>query len=243
MVRRTPSGKPWNARNLRANSTARAASGPLAVSPAPCPASSRREGQGIAAPSPPKWRPRRPPRSSTPKWSRAGASTKTLLRLDILGQQGHGLLLPRPGGLVHDNLEPGVFIANLLGRQEVGPSGENGRFEDGVPGTVEPEKLPVDSAMYNARFDPGPWGRSIDRQNFELAPGTCCLQHRALNHLRRDPGKLRARNGPLCKEHGVIRQVNDRGPAGAHVPESTGLEKRLQHNHLLPPLDSHRSKV
>src|SRR6476469_7696187 len=116
-----------------ANSAARSASGPSAESRAEGLASSRSEGCGIAAPRPPKQRPSRPRKSSTPKCSRDGASTKTLFRSDILGEQRHRLLLPRPGGLIHDDLKSGELLLDLPGGNQVGASGQDGSLQHRMP--------------------------------------------------------------------------------------------------------------
>src|SRR5215207_5531468 len=114
MCRCTPADSPPWARNRVANSDARSASGPSAVTRLEGAASIRSEGEGIAAPRPPKQRPSRPLRSSTPKWSRAGASTKMLARSDILSQKLHGFQLPGSGRLFYYDLQSGILLADLF---------------------------------------------------------------------------------------------------------------------------------
>src|SRR6266496_1640457 len=119
MTNRTPVASPWYPRNRRANSSARSRSGPSTRISVAGAASSRTEGVGTAAPSPPNRRPRLPRRSSTPKCRRAPASTKTLPRLDIIGKESHRLLLAGAGRFVHDHLQTGVLLTDLLGGDQV----------------------------------------------------------------------------------------------------------------------------
>src|SRR5918998_5965675 len=114
MIRLPLAGRRCAERNVRANSSARDESGPETDSRGEGEACTSSDGQGIAAPSPPKCRPSRPARSSTPKCRRAGASTKTLPRPDIVGQQRHRLTFPGPSGLVYDGLQPRELVADLL---------------------------------------------------------------------------------------------------------------------------------
>src|SRR5688572_831942 len=74
---RAPSRMWWWSRNRFANPDARCASGPCAVTVRALDADTSSVASGAAAPIPPNHRPSSPRRSSTPKCSRAGASTKT----------------------------------------------------------------------------------------------------------------------------------------------------------------------
>src|SRR5215210_3178627 len=206
---------------------ARSASGPSAETRSAGSAWRRREGEGIAAPSPPKHRPSRPPRSSTPKCRRAGVSTKTLARLDIVGQQCHRFLFPRPSGLVYDDLKSGVLLPDLLRRQKMGPGGENGRLQHRMSGPVEADELTLEAAMDHPRLDAGAGRRGIESDHLELSPGTRRLKHGSGHHDRGLRRKLRTRDSPLSKEHGVVGQIHDRSAAGPQVPEGGSLEKGL----------------
>src|SRR6185312_17482974 len=181
-LRRTPPESCRSRRNLSANSAARSASGPSAETrPAGSP-SSKSDGEGMAAPSPPKQRPRLPRRSRTPKCKRAGASTKTLARSDILGQQIHGLPFPRACRLVDDDLQSGELLPDLLRRQQMGPGCQYGRLQDRVASPVESDELALDSPMDHAGLDPGSGWRGIHRYDLQLSPGTGGIQHRSAYH-------------------------------------------------------------
>src|SRR5215212_5230761 len=163
---------------------ARSAWGPSAETRSAGSASRRREGEGIAAPRAPKQRPSRPPRSSTPKWRRAGVSTKTLARLDIGCQQCHRFLFPLPGGLVHDDLKSGILLPNLLRWQKMGPGGENGRLQHRMSSPVEADELTLETAMDHPRLDAGAGRRCIESDHLELSPGTRRLKHYSGHHDR-----------------------------------------------------------
>src|SRR5256886_14836570 len=47
----------------------------------------------------------------------------------------------------------------------------------------------------------------------------------------------------LREQHDVVRQVHDGGPRVAQIPEGGGLEKRLDHDVLVAPLDAHRREA
>src|SRR5215217_5532704 len=197
-------------RNRSANSAARSASGPSAETlPAGC-ASSRSDGEGIAAPSPPKHRPRLPLRSSTPKCNRAGASMKTLARSDILGQQVHRLPFPGPRCLVYDDLQPGQLLTDLFRWQQVSPGRQNCRFQYCVTSPVESNELTLYPAMNHAGLNPGSRWCGIHRDDLELSPGTGRIQHRSTYDCSGVGGELGAGDGALGKEHGVIGQVDHR---------------------------------
>src|SRR5262245_66596677 len=103
----------------------------------------------MAAPSPPNRRPRLPRRSSTPKCSRAAASTKTLFAGDILREHRHRLPLARTGRLLHDHLKAGEIRRDLGFGNEVGPGRQNGRLQDRVAGRVEPYEIEAEATVRN----------------------------------------------------------------------------------------------
>src|SRR5205823_3836810 len=107
---RTRSSTTWCAANRRANSSTRVASGPSAARRGAGLASTSSDGAGTAAPIPPKRRPRSPRRSSTPKCSRAGASTNSAGSPVIAprtAQRVDANFAPRAGGLEHDSWHHG----------------------------------------------------------------------------------------------------------------------------------------
>src|SRR5829696_3428124 len=206
----TPPDSCRSRRNRSANSAARSASDPSAVTlPAGC-ASSSSEGEGIAAPSPPKHRPRLPLRSRTPKCNRAGASTKTLARSDILGQQVHRLPFPGPRRLVYDDLEPSQLLPDLFGLQQVSPGRQNCGLQYCVTSPVESDELTLDPLMNHASLDPGARWCGIHRDNLELSPGTGRIQNRSAYDCRGVGRELGAGDGALGKEHRIIGQVDHR---------------------------------
>ena len=242
-MRRAPPGEPWKAEKSLGEPAARAASGPSAArSRGAGAASSSSDGDGTAAPRPPNRRPSAPRRSSTPKWSRAAASTKTLSRPDILGQHRHRLPLARAGGLVHDHLQPGVLRPDLSAgirwvrvariaasstawRARLKP--RNSRRGPGAP----PGSRCASAAAY--RRSPPPRARARSRRPPARRPAP----------PPRGPGELRAADRPLREQHDVVGQV-DHGHAGSrHVPERGRLEKGLEDDALLAPLHAHGREV
>src|SRR3954469_10711691 len=167
-LRRTPPESCRCRRNLSANSAARSASGPSAETRLAGSPSSKSDGDGIAAPSPPKQRPRLPLRSRTPKCKRAGASRKTLARSDILGQQVNRLAFPGARRLVYDDLQSGQLLPDLVRRQQMGPGRQNGRLEDSMARPVESDELALDPLMDHAGLDTGTRWRGIHRNDFQL---------------------------------------------------------------------------
>src|SRR5215203_2466702 len=197
----------------------------------------------MAAPKPPKCRPSRPLKSSTPKCSRAGASMKTLPRLDILSQQRHSLLLPRPCRLVYNSLEACVLLLDLFRWQQVSAGGQDRSFKDGVLRTVEAHELTGEATVN----DPGIYSRAgwscVDRYHLELSPGACGLNHRPIYYCGRNPGKLWARDSSLSEQHGVISEIDDGRSGVSEILECARLEEGLEDYDLLAPLHSHRREI
>src|SRR3989442_6707908 len=72
----------------------------------------------------------------------------------VVGEEGHRLALPRAGRLVHDYLEPREVGANLLGRQEMGASREDGRLEHRMAGAAEPHEIATHTAVHHSPHNP-----------------------------------------------------------------------------------------
>src|SRR5690606_35271668 len=198
---RAPPLRPWWSRKRRAYNRTRSASSPVTMSSAAGLASSKSDGSCTAIPIPPKRRPRSPRRSSSPRCSRAGASTHTaspavipssLQRRGFLahvrGEHGHGLVLARTGGLVHDHLETLVLPHDLLDREDPRPRRQDGGFQHGVARAVEPEELALEPAVHHPALEAGTRRLDVGFLDLDLAPGADVREHDAAHLLRRDRG-------------------------------------------------------
>ncbi len=204
---RAPRASPRTCRTCasmrRANWSARSASSPSTVSVSDADADTSSVGAGAAAPMPPNHRPMAPRRSSTPKCRRAGASTKTasstrvVIRLadrrrrgaDEVAEDGHRLVLGRPGGLVHDHLQPRQFLLDERPVQQVEPGGVDGGLEHGMRGAIEADELAGHAAMDHGHLDPRPRRRRVDRRHLQFAPRAAAASTDAVHHgRRRQPG-------------------------------------------------------
>src|SRR5919108_63780 len=224
----TPRARPWYSRNRLANSVARSASGPTAVTRSAGAASSSRDGDGMAAPKPPKHRPNRPRRSSTPKWSRAGVSTKTLLRSDILSQELHGFPLARSRRLIDHHLKACELLRDLLRWKQMGPGSQDRRLEHRIASPVEADEFPPGTPMNHLGLDARSWRGGIDRDYLQLAPGAGSVEDDSTDHCCGKGRKLGAGYGSLGEQHRVIGKVYHRCPGGAHVLERGRFQKRLE---------------
>ena len=205
---------------------------------------------------PPNQRPSEPRRSSTPKCSRAGASTKTAPSARRLRRRRAGLarMCRSRSAIASSSCGPAVLstitcsraisLSMKIARKQVQPRRVDRGFEHGVARAVEADELAAHALVHHGRLDARARRRAVDA----IAP-----RARATNSSRRAPRRSTTIAGTVAYcGFEIAARANTRtssvrfttaAPRRHDVAVGRRFQKRLQDDRVVAPLDAHRRAV
>jgi hypothetical protein len=156
---------------------------------------------------------------------RCGFSTFDSLLTHKSFQKGEGLELSWSSRFFHRHLERRELSADLDGRQKMNARREDGGFNHGVFGTIEPEEISQPADMHDAGEELGPIVRRVDLLDFKLIPPAGIGKDLSGNFLsgKRAGGLRKRADCRACQEQNIIVDVKNAAARGNRV--ATGLRR------------------
>ena len=109
--------------------------------------------------------------------------------------------------------------------------------------SIEADEFAADAVMHDGPFQSRTRRRAVDRSYFDFPPRTAVHQHRA-PHDRGGQGRIGGILDDRPREHAdIVNEIDDGRAGGQHIAVGGRLEKWLENDGVLAPLDAHRRAV